>query len=432
MTPGRRLTVAARDHRGGALPLVRALADAGHELVNPPAPADVLLIDLDAPLPSHRHLIELYRALGAAILIYPHGGGSMVTVYDGLYEPDPAVTANLVHAAGIAESLRRVQYPAPVRTIGWTLCQERPFRPAQDVRRVLFAPMHPCAGVLSDVYRERNADVFRQLLGGPWQLTVRHMDSIEQNGLWPVDGVRFAAAHERPPEADIDAADVVVAAQGTFPHLSVARGAPTVLYTQLNPAMYGLPGEAPGRLLRADRYRDYLRHPFDVEDGPIAEILHAAARDSAAVATWRRRFIGAPFDPTAFARLVEGLIAAPEGDVVLDDLRSHVTVAFADELAERPELLAAYAADHGPEDDATLVVWGPGEPGEQLLATVQDALGRAGVAAAATPDVLLLTHGSLAAVESRLAAVADAVLSDWPQAGALASLPRTRPLPLAA
>ena len=62
MTPGRRLTVAARDHRGGALPLVRALADAGHQLVNPPAPADVLLIDLDAPLPSHRHLIELYRA----------------------------------------------------------------------------------------------------------------------------------------------------------------------------------------------------------------------------------------------------------------------------------------------------------------------------------------------------------------------------------
>lgn len=432
MTHGRPLVIAVRDHRGGVAPLAKALADAGHIIVQAPTPAEALLIDLDAPLPQYRVMIDMYRALGAAILIYPHGGGSMVTVYDGLYEPDPTITANLVHAPGLAESLRRVQYPAPVRTIGWTLCEQRPFRPVRDVRRVLLAPMHPCDGVLSDVFRERNADAFRQLLTGPWELTVRHMDGIEQNGLWPVDGVRFVTAHGRPAEEDIDAADVVVAAQGTFPHLSVALGAPTVLYTQLNAAMYGQPGEPPGRLLHPDRYRDYLRHPFDLEDGPIDEILHAAARDGESVATWRRRFVGAPFDPVAFARLVEGLVATPEGDVALDDLRSHVTVAFADELAERPELLAAYAADHGPDDDATLVVWGPGEPGEQLLATMQDALTRAGVADAVTPDVLLLTHGSFPAVESRLAEVAHAVLSDWPQAGALAALPLSRRLPIAA
>ena len=56
------------------------------------------------------------------------------------------------------------------------------------------------------------------------------------------------------------------------------------------------PGEPPVPLRTADRYVDFMRYPFAAEDGPLDEILHAAARSAAPIADWKRRFIGAPLD----------------------------------------------------------------------------------------------------------------------------------------
>jgi hypothetical protein len=99
-------------------------------------------------------------------------------------------------------------------------------------------------------------------------------------------------------------------------------------------------------------------------------------------------------------------------------------VAFADELLERPELLASYAERFGPDDDATLVVWGVGVEADVLLAMVQVAAEAAGVGDDRQPDILLLPLPGSPEVDRVLAERARAVLSEWPPVGRLGGLPR--------
>lgn len=419
------MRVAAKDHFKESHRLVRALHRAGHTLVEDTS-ADVLLIDLDTPIFGYRELIDQFAAKGAAIVLYPHGAGPMLG-HDGLWDPYPAVDANLVFAPGFAELARRMEYPAPTHVMGWSYCDLLPFRPAADVRQVLFAPTHPSGdGSMAETHRAANAETYARLLEGPWNLCVRHIGTLEQNGLWPVDGVEYVTGWLDLSYKEIDAADVVVAADGTFPSLAIARGVPTVMYDQGHPPMFGLPGEEPITLRRGERYLDYIRYPFDVADGPLDELLHAAARSEAPVREWKHRFIGEPFDDRAFPRLLEGIVAAARagGSAPLDDTRTFTVAAFAEELRERPELLAAYAERFGPEDDATLAIWGPGASDEALLSTVQGAIAASGVDESRLPDILLLPLPGGAQVDRRLARRADALLSEWPAAGRLGELPR--------
>jgi hypothetical protein len=226
------------------------------------------------------------------------------------------------------------------------------------VRRVLLAPMHPNgAGDLPQFLRDGNADVFRRLLEGPWELTVRHIGALEDNGLWQVDGVQYVEGGvEGVAYDEIDAADVVVAAEGTFPAVAIARGAPTVIYGQDTPAFYGLPGEQPPLRLREDRYRDYVRYPFDGTQDPLEETVRAAARSEEPILHWRRRFVGEPIDPLELSRLLERIVREPAGPPALEGARERVVLAFADELMEHPELLRRLA----PAENLTLAVWAPG------------------------------------------------------------------------
>lgn len=412
-----------KDHGGKAMRFAIALHQAGHRLVET-GPADLFLIDLDPPIFGYRELIDRHKAMGAKVLLYPHGAAPALE-YDGLFEPSEAVDGRLVIAPGYSEFLRRIEYHAPAPAIGWSLCDLRPFRPRRDVRRVLFAPLHPSGyGTLADEYRQANEETYARLLEGPWDLTVRHLGSLEQNGLWPADGVKYVQGAMDNAHGEIDAADAVVAGEGTFPSLAVARGVPTVIYAQTLPATYGTPGEQTVPLRRPERYRDYVRYPFDVADGPLDEVLHATARSEAPIADWKRRFIGEPFDPQRFVALMERMVHDPPPPPAIDATRSFTVAAFADELLERPQLLAAFADRFGPDDDASLVVWGPGVEGDALLDTVQQAVAAAGIDGDRLPDVLLLPLPGTPAVDRALADRADALLSEWPAAGLVGELPR--------
>jgi hypothetical protein len=419
----RRLKIAANDHDGKSLAFLQALRDAGHELVSG-EPADLLLIDLDPPLAGYQELIGRHKSLGAKVVLYPHAAGGPVLSYDALFEPDRRIDANLVVGPGQAEYLRRIDYHAPVHTIGWSYCEPRPFRACADVRHVVFAPTHPNAdGSIADFDRDHNAGVYARLLDGPWRLTVRHIGTLAENGLWEADGVEFVNGRLTAQTAEIDAADAVIAGAGTFPALAIARGVPTVMYGQ-GCALLGVPGETPRPLRRGDRYLDYVRYPFDAADGPLEELFHAAAASEAPIAAWKRRFIGAPFDARAFVALIERIAGAEPAAARVDATRAVTTVAFPDELLERPELLRSYADAYGPEDDATLLLWSPGLDERSLLAAAERAIETAGLPAERVPDILLVPLPGSPETDRVLSDRADALLSEWPAAGRIGALRR--------
>jgi hypothetical protein len=419
----RRLKIAIKDHRNESVDLTNALHAAGHEFV-PAPPADVFMIDLDVPGYQYGPLIETFHEAGAKLVLYPHGGGAATLSYDGLFDPDPRFAANLVTGLGHAEVLRRLEYPSPVYTIGWRLCALKPFRPRTDVKHVVFAPTHPNGdGSMMEHRRELNTKVFEALLKGPWRLTVRYITTLEANGLFEADGVEFVNGRGRPLLGEIDVVDAVVAGDGTFPSLAIARGVPTVIYGQHELA-WGFAGEervAPGRL---PLYEAYNRYPLDFEDGPLDELVHAAARSDESIAHWRRRFIGEPFNPLAFAETVERIMSTPRDQVQIDPTKRFATLGFADELAERPELLRDYAAAYGPADDATLMLWAPGLAPNQLLALAEQALAASGIEDERVPDILLVPLPGSPEADRALAERADALLSEWPSVGEIGKLPR--------
>lgn len=423
------MRVAVKDHFGKGLPIAVALARAGHEVLPYNQHADLLLSDLDDPNYGYRRLIDFHKDAGATVLLYPHGAQPLIG-YDGMHEPYEKVDGNLVIASGHAEVMRRIDYPAPVHVIGWSLCEQAQFRPAADVRRVLYAPTHPSGhGTLDDVERELNTRYYEALLAGPWELTVRHIGTLEQNGLWEADGVRYSRGDYTVATDDIDAADVVVAAPGTFPALTVARGTPMVTYAQGLAPTYGLPETPLPTLRNLGRYEQYIRYPFDIEDGPLDEVLHAAALSEDPIRDWKRRFIGEPISDRAVAELIERIVAGRTAPLAVDETRRFAVAAFADELLERPALLTDYAATVG--DDTTLLVWGPGLSADAILASVEQAVGAAGLDLDHLPDIALLPFPGSPESDRRLADIAGALLSEWPAAGRLGDLPRYEPARLA-
>jgi hypothetical protein len=425
MPPSRRLRIAVWNHASKAAPFIAALAAAGHEFcqdINDDV--DAMLMDLDPPYLAHAEMLDRYSEQNAKIFLYPHGGGGPILSYDGLWEPDKRVFANFVMGVGHAEYLRRLDYPAETHVIGWPYCDILPFQPREAVKTVLFAPTHPNGdGSMTSYQRDMNTDVFRRLLQTPFKLTVRHIGTLEQNGLWIEDGVEYIQGSLVPAVDQIDQTDAVVAADGTFPTLAVARGVPTVVYGQGVVAL-GVPDEEPIVPNRLHLYQDYSRFPFDVADGDLETLVRTAARSDAPVAAWKRRFIGKKFDPLEFVEIFERLAVGGPTPPRIDATRARTTLAFADELAERPELLRAYVEAYGPEDDASLILWTPAASADDLLEQAETAIERAGLDGEALPDILLAPLPGSPAVDQALAARADALLSEWPSAGRIGALPR--------
>ena len=102
------------------------------------------------------------------------------------------------------------------------------------------------------------------------------------------------------------------------------------------------------------------------------------------------------------------------------DARAFAVAAFADELAEAPDLLCAYGRAFGASDDVTLVIYA--RSADELAARVVPAVAAAGLDGPESPDLLALPGGEreLEAIARR----ADAVLTRRAFAGPFAALPR--------
>jgi len=292
-------------------PLAKALTEAGHE-ISPDGPTDLFLIDLDPDLFGYREMIDFYRECGAVVLQYPHGAPASTLQYDCLYEPYDKVDGQLTNGQGEIDYLRSIGCQRPAKIMGWQLCTQFEYRPTETPKRVVFAPTHVNAdGGLDEERCAQNAAVFLQLLDGPWELVVRYIGDLDRQGLWDDQRVfRYVLGDRDMSTVEIDVADCVVAGVGTYSCLAIARGVPTIMYGQFQAAMYGLPDEEPKPLRNLEKYRDFVRYPFDVEDaadGSLFTLVRKVCRPEAEalIADWKQAWIGEPFDGPTFTRMVE-------------------------------------------------------------------------------------------------------------------------------
>jgi hypothetical protein len=90
---------------------------------------------------------------------------------------------------------------------------------------------------------------------------------------------------------------------------------------------------------------------------------------------------------TSLTHMLAERVTSP-APAAVDGARGFVTLASADEVVADPSQLAAYAAQFGPEDDATLVIYGHDADESALAARLGPAIEFAGVASEESPDML--------------------------------------------
>src|SRR5207247_11263769 len=129
------------------------------------------------------------------------------------------------------------------------------------------------------------------LLELPYELTVRHIGSLERNGLWEAPGVRYVQGQIGDLDAmlgQIDTADAVVTPSWSFLTLAVARGITAVATDTAR--LWN--NERTVEAANGDLYRDYVAYPFNAKTGDLGELVEAAAADAELAADWRARFVG--------------------------------------------------------------------------------------------------------------------------------------------
>lgn len=276
------MRVAFYDHGGKGRRFADALAAAGHTLVADRG--DVALVDHDDTwVDVHRRLIDTHDR----VVVYPHGGLPVLTW--AVYDPHPNIRLSLVHGVGQAHVAALYGCPVPHVPVGWSYCPQAAPRYPADVRRVLFAPVHQLNdGRIEPAAAAANLRTHRRLLDAGFDVTVR------ENG-----GLAYG---------DIDAHDFVVAA-GTVLTLAVARGVPALALASDVP--HDVAAFGPPRIPAAwDRLLPWMRYPYDVDDGPLDELVAAVTRPDPAVDRWRSRFVGGPFDADLAVALIEAAWAA--------------------------------------------------------------------------------------------------------------------------
>lgn len=308
------MKIQVNDYQKKASLLVKALKDAGHEIVK--SWPDVLLIDVDFPVSHYPRIIEKAYSEGARVVLYSHGA-PVITAWDGIWEPSDYVSKYFAQSPGQKHIMEQYSYPYPIDVIGWHYCKTKPFKEADKIETILFAPWHPHSdGWLMPQARRLNTQVYAQLvdmqLDMPYKLLVRHVRTVAQNGLAQNDSVEYQYSDMSIEGAvkAIDSVDVIVTNMGTLACLAVARGKPLVVYGQDICPHDGYNIETLRYVNNWDLYKDYLRYPFDISDKkPRAtqNIIKMAAGVEAH--GWREKFIGDAFDPARFVALMEAVNA---------------------------------------------------------------------------------------------------------------------------
>lgn len=283
------------------LVFTQALEQSGYTLVHDWRTADFILADHD-----QRSDMKRMQRENKKLFIHPHSARSMI-LWDGILPTSPFVRCNFVFAPGHAKVMRLYGYTRPVEVIGWTYCPIKPFTPSPVIEKVLFAPIHPNQGAdargqrLTQHDKGLNTQTFEALQKLPIKLTVRYFGKLEDNGIPCVDGVEYVESDLTLKSSldTIQAHDIIVGHQ-TFAYLAIASGKPTVMFGEDT-----APHAMHVQVRSWHRYRNLLMYPLDLLVGEPMGVLEQAARSDEPIQTWRKNFIGEPFDPNYFVTVLE-------------------------------------------------------------------------------------------------------------------------------
>lgn len=299
------------DHQNKSAAYKKALADAGYFFTERDNVQGVRFYLSDADW--RPRMMEEAAGRNVPVFLYPHAARPMVQ-YDGCVEPHP-VRAMFTQAPGGKELMERIHYPYPVEVSGWAFSDVRPFKPSPQVKRVLYAPIHPNGnGYLNQVDKDINRRAYGALYGWCQKsgalLSIRHIGSLADcglDGLPEGDFVEFHAGRKNNSTADMETADVVVAHQ-TFAYIAVALGIPTVMMAEDVPPRSGSSEEGFCYVSHWDDYKDYLMFPLDILAGDPEDVIGTAVSTDEPIKEWRDRFIGKPFNGPAFVAKLEAYL----------------------------------------------------------------------------------------------------------------------------
>lgn len=288
------------NHQDKARAYIDALSDyAGVDVIQSQhviPEVDFVLTDHD--LYGRVPAMERLRDLGAQhFFLYPHSGrpNTVNDVLPGWVH----TTAHFVVSEVHKQVMEAYGYPKPIHVVGWHLCPPRQFQEREQVRKVLFAPIHPrCAPVDQAINLAAFERLRRLAEKGEIVLTVRFINDLEKSGLPHVEhgNIRYVQGDLKPDYHQIDQTDVVVAHQ-TFLYMAVARGIPAVgLGTDIPTHLVPM-GQHPQYARNWNDYVDLLAFPLDIlEEADTLGLLQRAIKVEPVVGRWRERMIGKPFD----------------------------------------------------------------------------------------------------------------------------------------
>lgn len=242
---------------------------------------------------------EISKDVKATRLIFPHSA-SPPWWYDGILPVPENVDAILTFGEAQAEATRTF-VDVPVHAIGWAWGKVSKFKPVEEPTKILFAPIHPNSKGMGDSRARLNRKVLEALLELPekYEIEVRHVGHLERQGLFRNRRVSYSSGNTDNKTHNIKRADVVIA-EGTFMHLSVAMGKPTIgLYQD---TLYNDTPEKIYPQTLAD-WRHWVEYPVNFGSAPLEELILFVSQNEQT--EWREDNIGKAFTPKKFVQLLK-------------------------------------------------------------------------------------------------------------------------------
>ena len=266
--------------------------------------------------------VEIFNSLhrrDVKLFCYPHSGAPAAGTLNWRgHKPHPYTSAQFVFSPGHEEILHVIGYPHNIHVVGWAYCKQLPFKPAEQVKSVLFGPLHPNSnGWLSDDDKAVNQRAFERLKRASremdFKLTVRYLQTPERSGFEPVEepSITYFQGHPDNSYEQIDNHDVVISTQ-TLAYLAVARGKPTLMMDEWIAPRAGNKPEMFQHIDRWDEFKHIMMYPHDINTtSDVPALIQHVAQDDSDIQEWKKRMIGPQFSPKKFSEIVESYLPIP-------------------------------------------------------------------------------------------------------------------------